>query len=207
MLKCEILFSNSDRIVKFMGGSLRDMTYQLIAEQSNYAPFSNTGYTDGRGGSYNSLENIHNGIHDLVGQNGHMGIISFSAFDPIFWPHHALSSNSHHLKNNRLTSLRSNVDRLFAIWQAIYPDSYTTPEVNAEGTFTDAPGSTEDTNTRKHTNPLPSSANPPRKRRRCQPTSALDLSILSPPISALVLLILTNKTAHSPNTLPHLHPQ
>ena len=41
-----------------------------------------------------------------------------------------------------------NVDRLFAIWQAIYPDSYTTPQSDAYGTFTNSPGGTEDINTR-----------------------------------------------------------
>ena len=109
--------------------AIQDATYQLIADQSNYAPFSNTGYTDDRGGSYNSLENMHNAIHSLVGHGGHMGQIPYSAFDPIFWLHHA------------------NVDRLFAIWQAIYPNSYTTAEVDIEGTFTNAPGETEDVNT------------------------------------------------------------
>lgn len=44
-----------------------------------------------------------------------------------------------------------NVDRLFAIWQAIYPNSYTTPEVNAEGTFTIAPGSNDTINSRTST--------------------------------------------------------
>lgn len=69
--------------------SLRILTYQLIAEQSNYGPFSNTGYADGRGGRYNSIENMHNAIHSLVGNGGHMSIIPYSAFDPIFWLHHA----------------------------------------------------------------------------------------------------------------------
>lgn len=109
--------------------AIQDATYQLIADQSNYAPFSNTGYTDDRGGSYNSLENMHNAIHSLVGHGGHMAWIQYSSFDPIFWLHHA------------------NVDRLFAIWQAIYPNSYTAPEVDVEGTFTNAPGETEDVNT------------------------------------------------------------
>lgn len=109
------------------------MTYQLIADQSNYAPFSNTAYSDGRGNWYNSLENMHDAIHSLVGQTGHMAYLPYAAFDPIFWLHH------------------TNVDRLFAIWQAIYPDSYTTPQADAEGTFTNAPDGTEDVNTRKLT--------------------------------------------------------
>lgn len=110
---------------------IHDLTYQLIADQSSYAPFSNTAYVDDRGGSYNSLENMHDAIHSLVGQNGHMAYVPFAGFDPIFWLHH------------------TNVDRLFAIWQAIYPDSYTTAQITSEGTFTTAPGETEDVNTRE----------------------------------------------------------
>ena len=59
-----------------------------------------------------------------------MSDIPYAAFDPIFWLHHA------------------NVDRIFAIWQAIYPDSYTTPQADSAGTFTNTPGGTEDINTR-----------------------------------------------------------
>jgi len=40
-----------------------------------------------------------------------------------------------------------NVDRLFAIWQAIYPDSFVTAQKNAFGTFTDAPGGIETADT------------------------------------------------------------
>lgn len=108
---------------------LHDLTYQLIAEQSNYAPFSNAAYSDGRGNSYNSIENMHNAIHSLVGQTGHMAIISYSSFDPIFWLHHA------------------NVDRLIAIWQAIHPESFTISQVNQDGTYTNAPAMTEDEHT------------------------------------------------------------
>ena len=57
------------------------MTYQLITQEPDYAPFSNTGYSDGRGGRYNSLENMHNIIHALVGNGGHMVRISRSASD------------------------------------------------------------------------------------------------------------------------------
>ncbi|MCJ1361156.1 hypothetical protein MMC16_000253 [Acarospora aff. strigata] len=109
--------------------SLRTLTYQLLVQQSNYASFSNTGYQDGRGGLYNSLENMHNSIHGLVGNGGHMGNVPYSAFDPIFWLHHA------------------NVDRLFAIWQAIYPNSFVTSQRNALGTFTAAPGGVENVDT------------------------------------------------------------
>lgn len=36
------------------------------------------------------------------------------------------------------------------MWQAIYPNSsYVTPQIDAAGTFTNTPGSTEDVNSRK----------------------------------------------------------
>ncbi|KAL8842549.1 MAG: hypothetical protein Q9170_000503 [Blastenia crenularia] len=40
-----------------------------------------------------------------------------------------------------------NVDRLFALWQAVYPESQVTAQNSMAGTFTDDPGSTEDINT------------------------------------------------------------
>ncbi|KAL2041570.1 hypothetical protein N7G274_005952 [Stereocaulon virgatum] len=117
--------SVSNQILQANAQAILVLSYQLIADQSDYAPFSNTGYTDGRGGNYNSLENMHDAIHAFVGNGGHMSIIPYASFDPIFYLHHA------------------NVDRLFAIWQAIYPNSYTTSEVNAQGTFTISPGTND----------------------------------------------------------------
>lgn len=61
-----------------------------------------------------------------------MAIVPYSAFDPIFWLHHA------------------NVDRLIAIWQALYPDSWASVrQINSAGTYTNEPGSSEDGNTGK----------------------------------------------------------
>ena len=54
--------------------------------------------------------------------------IEYSSFDPIFWLHHV------------------NVDRLFAIWQAIYPDSYVEPTQAQYETFTINVNDTEDEN-------------------------------------------------------------
>lgn len=50
----------------------------------------------------------------------------YSAFDPIFWLHHAM------------------VDRVFAIWQAAYPDQWLEPWSEVGGTYTSASGSVED---------------------------------------------------------------
>ena len=46
-----------------------------------------------------------------------MASVPFAAFDPIFWLHH------------------TNLDRLEALWQAIYPQSYVAPQLNRIGTY------------------------------------------------------------------------
>ncbi|MCJ1384871.1 hypothetical protein MMC17_007989 [Xylographa soralifera] len=91
--------------------SLHDLTYQLLASEPDYANFTSSAFSHG-----NSLENMHNMIHGIVGNSGHMGYIP-------------------------------NVDRLTTIWQALYPTSFTVPEADAYGTFTNPSGGIEDANT------------------------------------------------------------
>lgn len=47
-----------------------------------------------------------------------MAIVPFSSFDPVFWLHHA------------------NVDRIFAMWQVVHPDSWVQPEAAGATTWT-----------------------------------------------------------------------
>ncbi|KAH7353162.1 common central domain of tyrosinase-domain-containing protein [Pyrenochaeta sp. MPI-SDFR-AT-0127] len=74
-------------------------------------------------GTWGSFEDIHNAVHNLTGgSGGHMSGIEVSAFDPIFWLHH------------------TNIDRLFAIWQALHEsatdeDTYVTPQLDYYGTW------------------------------------------------------------------------
>ena len=74
----------------------------------------------------NSVENIHNLVHNAVGGYGHMSDTAASAFDPIFWLHHA------------------NIDRLFSMWQAINPESYVVPTVNIFGSYAEPRGFVDD---------------------------------------------------------------
>ncbi|KAG8953720.1 hypothetical protein FRC04_001924 [Tulasnella sp. 424] len=55
------------------------------------------------------LEAIHGILHGRIGGRGHMSYIPYAAFDPIFWLHHC------------------NVDRTFALWQAINHKQWITP--------------------------------------------------------------------------------
>ncbi|KAM3066915.1 hypothetical protein ACMFMF_009966 [Clarireedia jacksonii] len=69
-----------------------------------------------------SIESPHGTVHVYVGgAYGHMSMLSYSAFDPIFWLHHA------------------NVDRITALYQAINPSNYITSMADAYGTYTIPP--------------------------------------------------------------------
>ena len=87
--------------------------------ETNYTRMASTSSQGG------SLEYIHNLVHGVVGGRGHMSDTSTSAFDPIFWLHHA------------------NVDRLFAMWQILNPESWIVPSANTAGTFALPPNSIE----------------------------------------------------------------
>lgn len=52
-----------------------------------------------------------------------------ASFDPIFWLHHA------------------QVDRVFAMWQALNPDSYIEPSVNTFGSYYEPAGYEDSGNT------------------------------------------------------------
>ncbi|KAF2165127.1 hypothetical protein M409DRAFT_67411 [Zasmidium cellare ATCC 36951] len=111
-------------------GSMQDQVYNLMG-CDDYLHFSNdaSGSTEKCG---NSLEGIHNTIHTTSGgpgsngvSGGHMTYLPLAAFDAIFWLHHC------------------NVDRLFALWQTINPDSYGASQVAPHNTWTIQSGSTQ----------------------------------------------------------------
>ncbi|KAG8819755.1 hypothetical protein FRC17_010343 [Serendipita sp. 399] len=97
--------------------TLRDRTYILLTQYKEYGTFSNNvAGTRPKPNTFESLESIHGTIHRWVGDDGHMSEADYAAFDPIFWLHHC------------------NVDRLFALWQALN-DSYVTAQKNRLGNF------------------------------------------------------------------------
>jgi tyrosinase len=114
--------------------TIRSMVRYILSAIKDFPAFSNTEWVPGNAGEYASLEDIHDNIHGLTGgptpgsqgsPPGNMSIIPYAAFDPVFWLHHC------------------NVDRLFAIWQALYPNSYVQPEPSTYGTYTTLPGTIE----------------------------------------------------------------
>ncbi|KAJ4361450.1 hypothetical protein N0V95_001867 [Ascochyta clinopodiicola] len=98
----------------------RDMLYKLL---TMYQPFNQVS-NKANGGTIGNFETLHDGLHNSFGL-GHMGIVEVSAFDPVFWFHHA------------------NMDRIFALYQYRYPDTWVEDATQAKGTFTVAKGAVE----------------------------------------------------------------
>ncbi|PUU78148.1 hypothetical protein B9Z19DRAFT_1108432 [Tuber borchii] len=112
--------------------NLRDRIYALLSRNNyqNFAYFSNDGWNNnGSVDDYDSLESVHNTIHVTIGNGGHMNFPEYAGFDPIFWLHH------------------TNVDRIFALWQVLNPDSYVTNQPAKYSTFWSNRGGIEGDNT------------------------------------------------------------
>ncbi|KAI1801867.1 Di-copper centre-containing protein [Daldinia bambusicola] len=91
---------------------LAEMTYRLFLPQyiTSFSQFATTKYSEvHHPSSYLNLEFVHNNVHNWTGGYdkyiGHMTEVPVAAFDPIFFMHHC------------------NVDRQFAIWQALNVDN------------------------------------------------------------------------------------
>ncbi|KAK8089605.1 hypothetical protein PG997_004566 [Apiospora hydei] len=105
--------------------------YNLFANNGNYSTWSNEAWIpDTSNNSYDSIESLHDTIHLAAGgDSGHMAIIAYSAFDPIFFLHHA------------------NVDRIFAMWQVLHNDSWVEPMAAVEPTRTISYGDSQNSST------------------------------------------------------------
>lgn len=96
--------------------------YNLFSNYDNYTLFSNEGWAADTS-QYDSLESLHDNVHAMLGgSDGHMTIVPFSAFDPVFVLHHAM------------------VDRLYALWQVMHPNSWIIPEVARYNSYTTSVG-------------------------------------------------------------------
>ncbi|PPJ56238.1 hypothetical protein CBER1_06384 [Cercospora berteroae] len=115
--------------------SLQDQLYQLFTQCDDFGAFSNDDSSTSNARCANSLEQIHNTVHNNAGglggngvSGGHMTYLSTASFDPIFFLHHC------------------NVDRIFAMWQTIHT-SYGAVQPQPHSTWTNARGTTSRANT------------------------------------------------------------
>ncbi|KAF2866880.1 common central domain of tyrosinase-domain-containing protein [Massariosphaeria phaeospora] len=91
----------------------RDFLYKIL---TMYQPF-NEWSTKANGGKIGNMETLHDGVHNTFGL-GHIGIVEVSAFDPVFWFHHC------------------NIDRIMAIFQSRYPDTWVEDAIQRKATYT-----------------------------------------------------------------------
>ena len=114
------------RIIANETESLRRNVALILLSYHDFDAFSDNSWAQGNpAGTYGSLEDIHNEIHDKTGGGGHMSALEVSSFDPLFWLHHC------------------NVDRLWAVWQDLNPDKFITPKPAPYTTFTTRGGTSE----------------------------------------------------------------
>nr|BBU25293.1 tyrosinase [Grifola frondosa] len=119
-------YSQPERVQGEIGGvalMLRDRVYNILAYMHNWERFSN--HTS----SGDSLESVHDIVHDKIGGAGHMGNVGTAGMDPIFFLHHC------------------NVDRYLALWQVLNPTIYVVPGGSGIGSATIPPQTIVDANT------------------------------------------------------------
>jgi tyrosinase len=65
--------------------------YNLFAFQDSFDRVSNNAWKTGNpDDAWDNLESIHDNVHGTAGgPEGHLTIFDLSAYDPIFWLHHA----------------------------------------------------------------------------------------------------------------------
>lgn len=102
---------NVNNLLNAQGAGIAQQLYTIFSRATSY----NVMATQSSNGP--SFEGPHGWLHVTVGGQGHMTDVGYSAFDPIFWLHH------------------TNVDRLLAMWQAIYPNSFMTPGTEQGGNW------------------------------------------------------------------------
>ncbi len=77
------------RVIANENDSLRRNVSLILLSYHQFDAFSNNQWRgNNTPGTYGSLEDMHNEIHDKTGGGGHMSALEVSAFDPIFWLHH-----------------------------------------------------------------------------------------------------------------------
>ncbi len=78
------------RVLTNENDSLRRNVSLVLLSYHDFDAFSNNQWrgADQSHGSFGSLEDMHNEIHDKTGGAGHMAALEVAAFDPLFWLHH-----------------------------------------------------------------------------------------------------------------------
>ncbi|KAL9095880.1 MAG: hypothetical protein Q9165_001877 [Trypethelium subeluteriae] len=103
--------NDMDKFDMSRGKNLTERVFWILTAYTNFGAMCCNLFQGSESGwsNWGSFEDVHNAVHNYVGNGGHMSSIQLSSFDPVFWLHH------------------TNIDRLFAIWQALHDDSISNP--------------------------------------------------------------------------------
>ncbi|KAL1594588.1 hypothetical protein SLS60_010349 [Paraconiothyrium brasiliense] len=123
----------------------RDTLYKLLTTYQTFNEWSSAA----GGSELGSVEVLHNSFHNMFGM-GNMGIVEASAYDPVFWFHHwyvPIFSAKMNISWRR-TSLTdcSQMDRLMAIYQYRYPDTWVEAASQYKATYYYEVNSIQDAN-------------------------------------------------------------
>ena len=109
---------------------IQQRLFILFSSYHDYNSFSNKAWAASQNlSTWDSIEAVHDIIHIYGGLKGDMTYVPLSAFDPLFFLHHAM------------------VDRLFAMWQIINPTSWLEPMRAGETSYTALKGTIQQSNT------------------------------------------------------------
>ncbi|GAM91208.1 hypothetical protein ANO11243_092550 [Dothideomycetidae sp. 11243] len=107
--------------------NFKQRLYNLFTNYNNFNQFSNEAWIANSGvQGADSLESLHDSLHTITGSNGHMTYLDYSSFDPIFWLHH------------------TNIDRIWAMWSTINPNTYVQQANAQKPTYTYPAGTSLD---------------------------------------------------------------
>jgi tyrosinase len=125
--------SRNDQINAALLGKLPEIQQRLYILFSGYKDFNSFGNkawaVAENLSTVDSLEAVHDVIHIYGGLKGHMTYVPLSAFDPIFFMHHAMT------------------DRLVAIWQILNPKSWIQPMATGETSYNSLKGTVQQSST------------------------------------------------------------
>jgi tyrosinase len=126
--------SRNDQVSQALLSKLPEIQQRLLILLANYNQDLNaigkqTWTASTNLSQWDSIESIHDIVHIYGGSKGHMTYVPLSSFDPLFLLHHTMT------------------DRLVAMWQLLYPDSWITAAPAGETSYTALKGDMQDSKT------------------------------------------------------------
>ena len=147
--------TQNDQLISAMNANqpqYQERLFNLFTQYNDFMDMSTEPFLKSAGPlQQDSIESIHDSVHSTVGgpNYGHMSVIDVSAMDPVFWLHHVYVLLELQSRIQFTDKPYRMIDRTFALWQALYPDSYVQPQQQYQSSYWYNSGDTLDEGTRK----------------------------------------------------------